>query len=200
MLIINDDSKCLECDMKLCKHDLRVTTAAGAAGPRQFHLAPFRHLILNYGLTPRAFEDLSLLYEDCTGSDGTFTPSKASSSASTNQKRNCPRTIHLFLQLKPCYRMMANPKLPRLSATNADVRKPDPRYNVTNTIQTGKSAGNVVDLKVDSSSGMIRNATYLITSGAGLDSHHSGHPKPFKYSIKPRSVKAVVLIEQNVND
>jgi len=107
-----------------------------------FRLIQLFEMTTTYGLTPRAFEDLSLLYEDCTGSDGTFTPSKASSSASTNQKRNCPRTIHLFLQLKPCYRMMANPKLPRLSATNADVRKPDPRYNVTNTIQTGKSAGN----------------------------------------------------------
>ncbi|KAG2098730.1 uncharacterized protein F5147DRAFT_656008 [Suillus discolor] len=127
------------------------------------------------------------------GSDGSFMPSKASSLAST-------AVFATPLPETKLLRMMANLKLSRLSATNADVHKPDSRCNVTNTVQTGKSAGNVVDLKVDSSSGMIVYATYLITSGTGLDSHHSGHPKPFKYSIKPRSMKAVVLIEQNVND
>ncbi|KAG2047858.1 hypothetical protein BDR06DRAFT_999974 [Suillus hirtellus] len=57
----------------------------------------------------------------------------------------------------------------------------------------------VVENDVEVDLGLIRHY-HLIMSGAGLDSHNSGHPKPFKCSIKLRSAKAAALIKQNVNN
>jgi hypothetical protein len=46
--------------------------------------------------------------------------------------------------------------------------------------------------------GLVCCASYHIR-GAGFDRRTPSHPKPFKCSIKPRSAKAIALIQQDVN-
>jgi len=64
-----------------------------------------------------------------------------------------------------------------------------------------KAVENGVEItpEVDPTSGTIRYVASNRVRGADLDIHTSSHPKPFKCSIKPRSAKALELIQQDAN-
>lgn len=68
-------------------------------------------------------------------------------------------------------------------------------FDISKVVENGVE----ITPEVDPSSGTIRYVTCLIVSGVGLNRHNFSHPKPFKCSIKPRSAKAIELIEQDAN-
>ncbi|KAG1830470.1 hypothetical protein EV424DRAFT_1343675 [Suillus variegatus] len=148
---------------------------------------------------------LRMMGGSCAGSGGSFTPSKASSSASTAVFATPLPETKLFKVHTP---------LPPAQITLQDDGEPEVVKTFCHQCRYRQIYGKRFVLFLrwpystfsKSSRRTSRSIPHqarsymphLITSGAGPDSHNSGHPKPFKCSIKPRSAKAVALIKQNV--
>jgi hypothetical protein len=68
-------------------------------------------------------------------------------------------------------------------------------FDISKVVENGVE----ITPEVDPSTGTIRYAVHHIAFAVLVLICAPSHPKPFKCSIKPRSAKAIALIQQDVN-
>jgi hypothetical protein len=66
-------------------------------------------------------------------------------------------------------------------------------FDISEVVENGVE----ITPEIDPSSGTIRYVALVIVYCVGLDTRFLSHPKPFKCSIKPRSAKALSLIQED---